>query len=74
MGLLWGGGIIMFAVNILLWIAIFWGVIYAIRALNGGSRHNFPVHTRALAILDERYAKGEISKDEYLERKRDLLS
>jgi len=31
-----------------------------------------PVSGRARALLDERYAKGEIDRDEYLGRKADL--
>jgi putative membrane protein len=31
-----------------------------------------PTVGRATALLDERYAKGEIERDEYLQRKADL--
>ena len=48
----------------------------AIRWLQGGSAGTFPSlsgRKRALEILDERFAKGEIDKDEFQEKKR-LLS
>ncbi|MFO1183373.1 MAG: SHOCT domain-containing protein [Bauldia sp.] len=32
-----------------------------------------PRRSSGLAILEERYAKGEINRDEYLEKRRDLL-
>jgi len=31
-----------------------------------------PIMSQAAALLDERYAKGEIERDEYLQRKEDL--
>jgi putative membrane protein len=30
--------------------------------------------SRALEVLDERYAKGEIEREEYLRRRRDILA
>jgi putative membrane protein len=30
-------------------------------------------HSRALELLEERYARGEINRKEYLEKKRDLI-
>lgn len=35
-------------------------------------RHWYP--SSALDALEQRYARGEIGRDEYLEKKRDLLS
>ena len=32
-----------------------------------------PSESRALEILDERYARGEISKEEYQEKRNDIL-
>lgn len=55
------------------------GVILAARALSGShlaGQHGGGQATglRALEILDERYAKGEIDTEEYEQRKRQLLS
>lgn len=38
-----------------------------------GSCWNHPSHTNtSMDILDERYARGEINREEYLERKQEL--
>jgi putative membrane protein len=73
----WGG--MMFAgIGMLL----FWGIVIVlvvllVRGYMGGSpSHLLPRSSRsgstALDILKERYAKGEISKEEYQERKKTL--
>lgn len=46
------------------WIAVVLGVIALLR---GRSRR--PGASAALRILEERYARGEIARDEYLERR-----
>jgi len=51
-------------------------VVVAVRALGGGitrgsgatNGERRPVHGRAREILDERYARGELTTDEYRER------
>ena len=72
----WGGGIGSLLILVLLVI----GVIYLWRAIEGG-RHERPTRdadtTRtqedsALRILRERYARGEIDKEEYDRRKEGL--
>ena len=60
--------------------AIWWVIIIALiillaRWLLGGSRHQKmwrPGEKSALEILEERYAKGEIDKDEFEAKKKDL--
>lgn len=44
-------------------------VVLAIIAITSGTRRS---EERARKILDERYAHGEIDRDEYRERKREL--
>ena len=62
--------------NILFWLLIIIGVIYLIKRLAGGCRHRG--HTghdddgSALRILKERYARGEIKKEEFEEKIKDL--
>lgn len=68
---LWGG----------LMMVVFWGVVIVVivavvRWLVGSTSGHHP-HTqersnRALEILEERYARGEIERDEYLQRRDDL--
>ena len=52
------------------------GLIFLIRWLAGLTRSRAPydkTHDSALEILKQRYAKGEINKDEFEEKKRDLM-
>jgi putative membrane protein len=61
----------------MLWMALFWvGIvvlaIWAIRQFSDGSRGRSD--RRALDILEERFARGEIDRDEFEERKRALES
>ncbi len=84
----WGWGPMVFGgfLMLLFWGALIVLVVLAIRALwnrdGGGSRvssgESSPSggmpNRRALEILDERYARGEISREEYLEMRATLLS
>jgi putative membrane protein len=72
-GMGWFGPIIMIA----FWIAVIVGIVLLIRWLILSTRSvNQKTHhdDSALEILKKRYAKGEINKDEFEEKKRDLLS
>lgn len=77
MDMFWGGGILVTLFTVIVWIAIIWAIIALIRMLGGG-RHRRYYSSRygssALSILDERYARGEINKEEYEIRKRDLMA
>jgi len=68
----WGmgfGGIFM----ILFWVVIIVAVVMLVKWLAGGSsRIDLPREKSALDILKERYARGEIGKDEFEQKKRDL--
>ena len=68
----WGWGIGNFFGGILQ--VIFWIFIIAliIRVVRGRSHWRRWMSNDALSILRERYAKGEISKEEYEERKKVL--
>ena len=59
-----------------LMMPLFWGglillVVWLVREV-GGASSNQP--NRALEILKERYAKGEINKEEFESKKKDLTS
>jgi putative membrane protein len=72
-GMGWFGPIIMIA----FWIAVIVGIVLLIRWLILSTRSvgQKPHHDdSALEILKKRYAKGEINKDEFEEKNRDLLS
>ena len=64
----WGGG------WMFLWMLLFWGgtillVVWGIRQFTPSSR---PGRGRALEILEERYARGEIDREEF-ESRRQIL-
>ncbi|RJR50997.1 MAG: SHOCT domain-containing protein [Desulfobacteraceae bacterium] len=71
-GMGWFGGIFMIA----FWILIIIGLVLLIRWLfqnTRGGRESPRSESRALDILKERYARGEIDKKEFEEKKRDLF-
>ena len=67
----WGAwGIGMMLMMVAFWVLVIAGIVVAIRWLTGPTRR--PRHDRALQILRERYARGEIDKQEFDARRRDL--
>ncbi len=70
----WGGGFL--PLMMFLVVAVIVGVVVLIMRGVGGSSHGPGGHAAprktALDILKERYARGEIDKDEYDERRRVL--
>jgi len=65
MGPGWGG-----LIMLLIWLAAVVGAIVLARWLL--RRDNSAPEDRSLALLNERYARGEIGRDEYLQRRQDL--
>ena len=63
-----GGGMIFMA---LFWVVIIVGVIYLIKLLADKSRNGTQTES-AEEILEKRYAKGEISQEEFEKIKKDL--
>jgi putative membrane protein len=70
--------------HVLLWILIVWFIIWLIRGARAHRHHhmwcngencNHPMHggSSAFGILRERFAKGEINKEEYEEKKKTLM-
>ncbi len=68
---MWGAwGLVMLVMMLVFWGLVIAGIVLAIRWLVGqGAR---PGSDRALDFLRERYARGEINKDEFDARRRDL--
>lgn len=73
-GMGWGGWSIFGAFHMLLWWALLiLGIAVLVKWLfRGPSREEHRIENRALEILRERYARGEIGKEEFDQRKRDL--
>ena len=64
----WGMGIFGALFMLLIFGLVVWLIVYLVRADQGrgtGAKG-------ALDLLDERYARGEIDREEYLERRADL--
>jgi len=59
----------------LLWMLLFWGgvilmILWAVRALPGGGRpDDRSGRNRALEILEERFARSEIDREEFEQRR-----
>jgi len=47
-------------------------VLLVVRLTNRGDRSEVSAERSALAILEERYARGDIDRDDYLQRRADL--
>lgn len=70
------GGIFMIIPVLLFWALIIGGIAYVVRALGASGRVAVSTQSRskAIDILEERYAKGEIDTEEYQTKKRELTS
>lgn len=64
----WGFG--MMLMMVLFWALLIVGVVFLVRWLLGQSKESRT--DSALEILRQRYARGEINKDEFESKKRDL--
>jgi len=71
----WGMGWFGMVIMLVFWVLVIVGLVYLIKWLARSSRGEAQVPragSNALEILKERYARGEIEKAEFEEKKRDL--
>ncbi len=69
----WGGWMAPFGVIVWVFVLalIIAGIVWLVRALTQRSSETGR-RSSALDVLEERYVRGEINRDEYLEKKRDI--
>jgi putative membrane protein len=72
MGYGWGMGFGMISM-VLFWILVILGIVVLVKWIGASPSSPAPPSRTALEILQERYARGEIGKEEYDQKKRDLL-
>lgn len=54
------------------WILVIAVIVWAVRAAFGTGSHSEEKKKSALEVLRERYAKGEIDREEYAQKSKDL--
>ena len=68
----YGYGGFHFVFWILLVVVVVFCVTWMMRSMGG---HRMAMHRSAgLDVLEERYARGEINRDEYLQKKKDIVA
>ena len=77
----WGFGLLGGIISLIFWVVIIIAIVWAVRLIvHGGEFHHGPHGSHmsgedsAMKILKERYAKGEINKEEFETKKKDLLA
>ena len=68
---MYGMGIFGGFLMLFFWVAFVFFIVWIVREVTGRGTHE---KSKALDILKERYAKGEIDKKEFEEKKKDLQS
>ncbi len=72
----WGGGWGFFGMvhMVLWWLLLVLGIVVLAKWVFGGTGGRKASEDHALALLRERYARGEIGKEEFDQKKKDMTS
>ena len=66
-------GVIHMVVWIVILLVVVALVVWLVRSMSASGAHQLPARRSAgLDVLEERYARGEINRDEYLQKKKDI--
>lgn len=69
----WGGWLTLVGM-VIFWGLVIWGIVALVRANSrNGYRTDHQHSESALEVLKRRYAKGEINKEEFEEKKKALI-
>ena len=72
----WGSGMGGFGIilNIIIWVAVIIGIVFLVRWIAGFAKQKDQAtkEDSALEILKKRYASGEINKEEFEQKKKDI--
>lgn len=76
-GMMGGWGYGYGPVHMIVWVVILVVIIacavWLVRSIAGPGMHHLPPRrSSGLDVLEERYARGEINRDEYLQKKKDI--
>ena len=71
-GSLAGGGFLGGILTLILWVLIIIGLFYLIKFFAQGAWKSGKKEVDAIEILKRRYAKGEIKKEEFEEKKKEI--
>ncbi len=58
---------------VIFWGLVIWGIVALVRGLSGSGGSDSSRSDSALEVLKKRYARGEINKEEYEEKKKGLV-
>ncbi len=72
----YGFGVLHMVFWVVILIAVVVGIVWLVRSMTSAGAHDaLPARRSAgIDVLEERYARGEINRDEYLQKKRDILA
>lgn len=65
----YGGGVMW-----IFWLLVIGGLVWLVASIARGGGNAAPGEKSALDILKERYARGEIDREEYQQKRKDLQS